>query len=132
MSPASERQLALIELLAMERGIDLVATFADRFDLMHLTGGRAGTASAIITEMIGEGRPKRAPRAVPDPGIYKTADEIFRVRISKHGNWYAQRLTLGARRPWEYLGHRVELDDAVLLNEEESEMVFAAVRGDVG
>jgi DNA-binding MarR family transcriptional regulator len=51
--PASEKQLAFIETLAEEQGLDEseAAGLVDATDFSELTGGRDGTASALIEEL---------------------------------------------------------------------------------
>lgn len=130
----SDKQLNLLAKLAVERGTT-VQELADRkfnegFDLNTLTGGRDGSASALITFTFGiprvGGNTVGNTKFDPEAGMYADGDDIFRVKISKSGNWYAQRAIKpmpGSGRKsldWEYLGKRVNLANARQLSEAEA------------
>lgn len=119
--PASDKQVNLIRRLCDEQGIDLFE-FANGvleendFDTSHLTGGRDGTASQLITALFAA-KPARegTTKVDPEEGLYRVEDEIVRIKLSKSGNWYAQ---LAMKRPgrttftWEYLGKRINMTDS--------------------
>lgn len=129
IKPASDKQISLIRKLCDERGLDLFA-FANGvleendFDTSHLTGGRDGTASQLITALFAS-KPARegTTKVDPDEGLYRVEDEIVRIKLSKSGNWYA---TMAMKRPgrttitWEYLGKRINMDEALALTDAEA------------
>jgi hypothetical protein len=118
--PASEKQLGLITKLAGERGFDLTG-----IDTASLTGGRNGSASALITSLFGMPRVdgQGTTKVDPDPGFYRVGDDIVQVRISKSGNWYAQlAVKVPGRKSlkWDYLGKRIDMATAVKMSEAEA------------
>ena len=132
--PASEAQIALIKRLCAERDIDMFE-FGGKlleendFDTRHLTGGRTGTASQMISALFEIGRGlDGTTKKDPEPGIYLVADEIIvRIVISKSGNWYAQQAMKQAGRTtfkWDYLGKRVDMRGARKLTDAEAGQFF--------
>ena len=119
-NPASEKQLGLITRLAPERGFDL-----SDVDMDKLTGGRNGSASALITMLFNMPRIDGQGTTKVDPaeGFYRLGDDIVRIVISKSGNWYAQ---LGVKVPgrkslkWDYLGKRIDMREAQQMSEAEA------------
>lgn len=133
----SPAQIDLLNRLARERGVTVqdIANeqFEADFDLNTLTGGRNGTASQLITALFamprldGQGTTKGNPEA----GLYRVkvnqdTSAVVRVRYSKSGNWYAQMAEVpreGSGRKtlsWEYIGRRVDLGSAVMMDEAEA------------
>lgn len=123
--PVSEPQWGLIVRLCTERGIDLAEVDRDT-----LTGGGKGSASSLISALFKLPRVdgvESTPRNwEPEPGLYRRGEDIFKVTISRSGNWYAERCLLpvegDGRRSldWEYMGKRVNLKDAEVLTEAEA------------
>lgn len=118
--PASEKQLSTIRTAAAERAFDLSG-----IDLDKLTGGRNGSASALITALFqmprvdGQG----TTRFEPEAGFYRMGEDIVQVKVSKAGHWYAQ---LGVKVPgrkslkWDYVGRRIDLAGAEKMTEAEA------------
>jgi hypothetical protein len=123
----NERSLYKAYALCEERGTDAQAVaddlFGPGFDLNTLTGGRPGTASKMITKMFSmprtDGGGTTPQKFVPEAGVYRVGEDRIRVKFSKHGNWYASRWNPALYNPWEYIGKRIDLRDAVRLNDEE-------------
>lgn len=113
VEPASEKQLTLIRKLAWERDYPM-----ERIEFETLTGGREGTATALISRLIAMGgRPNanRAPKQeAPEPGHYLVDDKVVRVFVAQErGNWYAKvaRLKNGGL-DWKYQGQRIDMSEA--------------------
>jgi hypothetical protein len=127
----SIKQVNLLHSLLNERSFDLDAWLtAEGIDsLGELTGGRGGTASKLITALFAatrkDGQDTTKRSFTPEEGFYRKGQDIFRVKISKSGNWYGQMCQLPlpgsgrTRLTWEYVGKRVRLDDAEVLSEAE-------------
>jgi hypothetical protein len=114
----SAPQIDLIGRLLTERTFDLEA---NGFDLDALTGGRNGTASALITALFDA--PRAGQPAAPAEGLYRVGDDVVRIKTSKAGNWYGQiavKPAAGGRLSWDYLGKRVNLAGATLLTDAEA------------
>lgn len=89
--PATEKQVAFIQRLAAERGVDVPAVSSKK------------AASATIESLLA--MPKAAPASHPDAqpageateGMHKIGDEIFKVQKAVHGSGhlYAKRLVPG-------------------------------------
>lgn len=125
--PASDKQLTLIrDLLAGATNFDLAAWLDahDLLDTADLTGGRDGTASALITALFAA-KPARegTSRKDPEPGLYRVDGEIVRIKLARSGNWYAQQATKRPGRTtfaWEYLGKRINMADAEPIADDEA------------
>lgn len=91
--PATDKQRALIPTLAAERGVEVVVP----------EGLTAGEASDRITALL---RLPKLPRQATGPGFYVQDGTLYRVRVSKGGNTYTERLDLGNGRTtaaeWAY------------------------------
>lgn len=130
-SQPSIKQVGLLHSLLNERSFDLDAWLsAEGIDsLGDLTGGRGGTASKLITTLFAaprkDGQDTTRRSFTPEAGFYRKGEDIYRVVISKSGNWYAKLCKLPlpgsgrTRLDWEYIGKRVRLDDAEVLSEAE-------------
>jgi hypothetical protein len=117
---ATDKQLGLITRLAPERGFDLSS-----IDLASLTGGRDGTASALITALFGMSNVsgQGTTKVDPDAGLYRVNEDLVRVKVSKSGNWYAElAVKVPGRKSlkWDYLGRRIDLGGGVKLSEAEA------------
>ena len=127
----SQPQLDLINRLCDERGITIQTAVAmiGITSPADLTGGRNGTASTLIAALFKvartDGQGTTSARFEPTEGFYRIDQSVYRVKISKSGNWYAQQCQLPlpgsgrTRLSWEYIGKRVRLDDGVVLTEAE-------------
>lgn len=118
-TPPSMRQLELIANLCIERDLTAEKVASDMgLELDALTGGRNGTASAMIATLFAIKKPQTVSRAIPEAGFYRLGEDIYRVRISRAGNWYADLCLLPqagsgrTRLDWRYVGHRVRISDA--------------------
>lgn len=130
VKPASEKQIDLIKTLCAEKGVDMFELGGklledNDFDTKHLTGGRTGTASQMITHLFSMGRKATdgTTRVDPEPGLYRVDDEIVRIKVSKSGNWYAQRANKREGRStfeWEYLGKRINMATAETIADDEA------------
>lgn len=130
MAAASHRQLALIADLSEERVLDdEAAVLVEALTKLIATGTEVsgGFASTIITKMFDlprlDGQEVASVRSTPAAGFYRKDDTVYQVRISKSGHWYASYAELptpGSGRThmrWHYIGHRVRLAGAELLDE---------------
>ena len=127
--PVSEKQVNLIKNLLDERDFDLIAWLDAQGlgGMTELTGGREGTASKLITALFQaarkDGQDTTRKSFTPEAGFYRKGEDVFRVVISKEGNWYAK---VAEKRPnratlqWGYVGKRVRLDDAQRLDDAEA------------
>lgn len=118
--PASEKQISLIDKLAGERAFDLTG-----IDLESLTGGRNGSASALISTLFGMPRAdgQGTTKVDPEAGFYRVDTDIVQVRISKSGNWYAQlAVKVPGRKSlkWDYIGKRIDMRTAERMTEVEA------------
>lgn len=130
----STKQLGLLAKLAVERGTTVQELanrkFDTEFDLNTLTGGRDGTASALITFTFGmprvDGQGTTPSRMTPDEGLYRVGDDVVQIKVSKAGNWYARQAVKpveGSGRvnlDWKYLGKRIDMRNAVPMTDEEA------------
>lgn len=115
--PATDRQRALIPTLAAERGVTV--------DVPE--GLTAGEASERITALL---KLPKIPREPTAAGFYVHDGTLYRVRVSKAGNSYAERLDLGNGRTtvpewalapgWAY---RLTADEAI--TEEDGKAIAA-------
>lgn len=97
--PASERQLNYIRSLAAER------EFTD-YDPATLTGGRSGTASALIEKLLS--MPKVGVHAEPSEGFHEVDGKVYKVQVAHHGSGrkYAKVLNTD-HGGFEYVGRSV-------------------------
>lgn len=130
----STKQLDLLARLAVERGTTVQELanrkFDTEFDLNSLTGGRDGTASALITFTFSiprmDGQGTTPSRMTPDEGLYRVGDDVVQIKVSKAGNWYARQAVKpveGSGRvnlDWKYLGKRIDMRHAVPMTDEEA------------
>ena len=67
-----------------------------------------------------------ANRFNPEPGMYRMDDALYRVKVSRTGNWYAEVAVKpepeSGRKSlkWDYLGKRVNLSTAEALSDAEA------------
>jgi hypothetical protein len=91
LTPASEKQVALITRLLGEK--DLTGTPFEGHTVAPagLTGGKGGSASAAIEALFA--LPRKAQAVVPE-GMHRASGTIFKVQRAVHGsgNLYAKRL----------------------------------------
>jgi tRNA U54 and U55 pseudouridine synthase Pus10 len=106
--PATDRQRNTIAAMAAERGVTIAATRI----------ATVGEASAVITEL--KAMAKVSRDEVAEPGFYLTTTALYRVRISRSGRTYAERLVVGDGRTtptlWELAAgwqYRVSTRDAI-------------------
>lgn len=123
---ATGKQLDLITKLMGEKFFDDSATqrFNDEFSNYQSS---VKVASSFITFMFK--LPKKetvANRFNPEPGMYRMDDALYRVKVSRTGNWYAEVAVKpepeSGRKSlkWDYLGKRVNLSTAVALDDAEA------------
>lgn len=124
-------QRGLIDKLLAEKVINDVAGEGLRDMLLVMQTTKQ--ASAIITLLMGfpDIDPETGTtRKDPEPGLYGVDGEVYRVTISKSGNWYAQKAVKPApgsgrvNLTWDYLGKRVNLTNAQPLTDEAAGMVL--------
>jgi hypothetical protein len=126
---ASEKQLNLIANLRTEKVLDdtadvLISTMEGMDEVP------SKFASALITHLFSlariDGQETTSKRFEPAEGFYRKGEDIFRVVISKSGNWYAKlakKPAEGSGRKsldYEYVGKRVRLDDAEQMSDAEA------------
>lgn len=127
--PASTKQIDLISNLLSEKLID---SDTQAFIDSKFSGydRNSKTASGLIRFLftmprIGGGT-SGTTRFTPEAGLYRMDDALYRVKISRTGNWYAEvavKPVPGSGRKsldWDYLGKRVNLADAVALSDAEA------------
>lgn len=125
--PVSDRQRALISRLLDEKVIE--DTVAEALHTMIADMQTTKQASAIIDMLFALPRKdatEGTSRVEPTDGLYRVGDDIVRIKVSKSGNWYAQR----AMKPgpnsgrksliWDYLGKRIDMHGAEALADEEA------------
>lgn len=125
VKPASDKQMALIDNLIKDRVIDADAmpVVADEFGQYARD---SKVASRFITFLFTMPRSQDAKLFTPDPGMYRMGDDLYRVKISRGGNWYAERAVKpgpdSTRKSldWDYLGKRINLSDADALTDAEA------------
>lgn len=124
----SRAQRDLIENLCKERGLCMRKFIAVKFpgkQVDDLTAGRNGEASKIITALykINRGTSGTTRKGTTvSPGLYKVdgGKAVVRVSQTRAGTWYAQQVMKnpdGTFR-WSYLGHRVDLAGAELVDKD--------------
>lgn len=120
----STRQITLIQRLCEERDICVTKLVADTFGrdrtLYDLTGGRKGEASELIGLLSAQGLGLNGttPRD-PECGLYRVGEAVVQVRLSRNQQWYAQQAKKTALGyVWNYLGRRVDLRGAELIDAE--------------
>ncbi len=132
VAPASDNQVTLIRNLSRERQF----TITDD-EIAALTGGRDGTATAIISKLFALPKPEKAKaersQFTPEVGYYNIPtdddeDRLVRVFVSKdRGQWYAKVARPergGDKLHWSYLGKRISFKGAQPLTAEQaSELV---------
>lgn len=127
--PASDRQINLITNLLGEKLIndEAQAVIDDKYATWR---DSSKTASSFITFLFKmprvDGGANPTARFDPEPGVYRMEDTIYRVRISRAGHWYAEAAVKpvpGSGRKsvsWDYLGKRVNLRNAVVVDDAEA------------
>lgn len=124
--PASDKQIDLVNNLFSEKLVsdEAQARISTEFAAWS---DDVKVASSLITFLFtlprkGGDKP-RTPRFDPEPGVYLMDNFIYRVRISRTGNWYAEKcekpLADSGRKSlsWDYVGKRVNLRDALLVDD---------------
>ncbi|AEJ95381.1 hypothetical protein SEA_LITTLELAF_102 [Mycobacterium phage LittleLaf] len=122
----TDKQRDLIKHLCEERGLCVDKVVASRFGrdmtLDQLTGGRNGQASDLIAFLFDQGRGLAGTtpaKAKIQPGLYQVGSMAVKITVGRSGQWYAQRAKrtpLGFK--WEYLGRRIDMRGARLLDPE--------------
>lgn len=113
--PVSDRQRTLIADLAREVGYDIT-----ELDWDALEGQRGGSASQLIGTLFdlrdaqrqaaGQGTTRARDQRDVEPGMYRLGNAVYRVVISREGNWYAEVARLrGETVDWKYIGRRINL-----------------------
>lgn len=124
--PASQKQLDLITKLMGEKFFDDKATETmNTFYADYQSSTK--TASSFISFMFRLPRKENVVnRFDPAAGMYRMGDELYRVKISRNGQWYAEMAVKpipGSGRKslsWEYLGKRINLSTAEILSDAEA------------
>jgi hypothetical protein len=125
--PASQKQLDLISNLMGEKMFDDAATqrFNDEFSDYE---NNVKVASKFIGFMFKLPRKdgKGTSRFNPEAGMYAMGGELYRVKISRTGNWYAELAVKpipGSGRKsisWDYIGKGINLSTAQPLSDAEA------------
>ena len=123
VKPASQKQLDLITKLMGEKFFDDQAQARFNAEFSDYKGN-VKVASSFITFMFKLPRKETVEnRFNPEPGMYRMDDDLYRVKVSRTGNWYAEvavKPESGSKLKWDYLGKRVNLSTAQALDDAEA------------
>jgi hypothetical protein len=120
---ASPKQIEWIEKMLVQK--DLKASVAERIQNELNAGMSSKQASQWLDWLFSDKvKDKGAANTGPEAGFYQVDEVIYRVKISKSGNWYAEEAILPVgtknRINWEYIGKNLKYSTATKLTAQEA------------
>lgn len=120
--PASDSQVEWIAKMVQQK--DLKASVVERIENELAEGMTSKQAAQWLDWLFSPERKDKIREEGPEAGFYRIEDVIYRVKVSKAGNWYAEEAILPAatksRINWEYIGKNLAFAGATKLTAQEA------------